>query len=191
MKKTIISLFGNPTALAVGVFMVLSPAAVTARESGHGGGGSVSRGAAVGRFNGGGGHTSVGVQRGYFAGGERIGVRGIARGFGGRYYGGAYLGIGAAPYGYGYYPGYAYGPGYAVAPAPQPCGPAAYDAYGNPVQNPACYSGQQPYAQPQYNASPQQQVPAQQQYPAQQEYGPAQPYPQQQQYYGQPQQYGR
>jgi len=58
-----------------------------------------------------------------------------------------------SPYGYGYYPGYAYGPGYAVAPV-SPCAQPSYDAYGNPIRNPACYPAQQPYVQQQYQQYP-------------------------------------
>lgn len=221
MKKTAYSLFGNSAAVAFGVLMVLAPVAATAAERGHasargGGEGSLGRGGAVGHFSGGGGHTTIAGERGRFTGSERIvagsgiGVRSnmsvrIGGGVGGRYYRGAYFGVGTAPYAYGYYPGYA------VAAVPLPCARPLYDAYGNAIEDPACYSGEQPYTQeddtvpqeqypPQrqpYPAQQQQQYPTQQQeqysapqqpYSAQPQYAPAQP---RQQYYSQPQQYGR
>ncbi len=216
MKKTAYGLFVNSAAVAFGVLMVLAPVAATAAERGHasargGGEGSLGRGGAVGHFSGGGGHTTIAGERGRFTGSERIvagsgiGVRSnmsvpLGGGFGGRYYRGAYFGIGTAPYAYGYYPGYA------VAAAPPPCTRPLYDAYGNAIEDPACYSGEQPYMQ-EYGAVPQEQYPAQrqpypaqqqqqyptqqQQYPAQQQqqYPTAQPYPApQQQQYSAPQQ---
>jgi hypothetical protein len=96
--------------------------------------------------------------------------------------------VGVNPYVYGY------DPGYVEVPAPAPCGPPVYDRYGNLIQDPGCYSGQQPYPQQQYDVAPQpyapqQYAPEQNQYPQQQQYAPQQnQYPQQQQYYGQPRQ---
>lgn len=165
MKKTIGNLFGKSAVLAVGAFVALCPVAAMAREGGgHAGGGARLSGGSSARFSGGGARFS-GRADGHF------GVRDF-RG-GGYYRGGVYVGIGGYPYaGYGYAPGYAYDPGYVYGPAygpaqvtvPQTCAPA-YDQYGNPIRNPACY------------AAPQQQYAPQQQ----QQYAP-------QQYYGQPQQ---
>jgi hypothetical protein len=172
MKTTISNLLGKSAVLAVGAVITLFPVAAMARDGGQSNGGARFSGGNSAHFSGGGARFAPDRGNARFSGRGDDHFRDRddrGRDSDRNYRGGVYLGIGGYPYrSYGYAPGYVYSPGYAYdpgyvygpaytappAPVPEPCAPA-YDSYGNPIQNPACYSGQQQYAPQQYYGSPQ------------------------------------